>query len=382
MANRKLNTAVIGAGFIGKTHVENIRRLGNVNVVAIGASSAESAGRAAAQLGIERGEADWRKILEIPGLDAIHICTPNANHVEVAAAALELGKHVLCEKPLTASVADAEKLVTLAGAKKLRNATCHNLRYYPMVQQMRRMREEGDLGEILIIQGGYNQDWLLYDSDWNWRIDAAASGPLRAMADIGSHWFDMAEHITGHRVSTLTADLTTFHPVRQKPAGAVEAFAGKDGPKGKAVPFNVETDDFGSAIFRTNQGARGALTASQMSTGRKNRLSIEIYGTKAGVAWDQEQPDQLWIGRRNEYNQLLVKDPALMKGSARSYADLPGGHSEGYSDTFKQVFRRFYDSIVRPEAAAEYPEFADGLRQMRILDAVLTSHRQRAWVNV
>jgi predicted dehydrogenase len=382
MADRKLNAAVIGAGFIGRTHVENVRRLGNVHVVAVGAGSAETAGRAAAQLGIERGESDWRKILAIPGLDAVHICTPNANHAEVAAAALELGKHVMCEKPLTASVADAEKLVALARAGKLRNATCHNLRYYPMVQQMRRMREEGDLGDILIVQGGYNQDWLLYDTDWNWRIDAAAGGPLRAMADIGSHWFDMAEHITGHRVSTLSADLETFHPVRQKPVGAIETFAGKDGPKGKTVAVNVETEDFGAAIFRTDKGARGALTASQMSTGRKNRLSIEIYGTKGGVAWDQEQPDQLWIGRRNAYNQLLVKDPSLMKESARSYADLPGGHSEGYADTFKQIFRRFYDSILRPEASPEYPEFADGLRQMRILQAVLDSHRRRAWVDL
>jgi predicted dehydrogenase len=304
-----------------------------------------------------RDEAAFRAALANPGIQAVHICTPNAAHFPMAKAALEAGKHVLCEKPLTTSVGDAMTLIELAKARKCRNCTCHNLRYYPMVQHIRGMREDGDLGEILIVQGTYSQDWLLYDTDWNWRMDSKQSGPSRAMADIGSHWCDMAEHVTGQRITSVCADLQTFHKAR-------------------------DTEDFGAVVFRMGDRARGVFTASQVSAGRKNRLSIEIYGTKAGVAWDQERPDELWIGNRNTNNQVIIKDPALLKAGARSYADLPGGHSEGYDDTFKQVFRRFYASIEDPNAQPEYPEFTDGLRQLMILEAELESDRRHAWFNV
>jgi len=326
---------------MGRVHTEAVRRLGSVEPIAIGG----------------RDEAAFRAALANPGIKAVHICTPNAAHFATAKAALEAGKHVLCEKPLATSAADAQTLVALATEKGLRNCTCHNLRYYPMVQHMRRMREDGNLGEILIVQGTYSQDWLLYDTDWNWRIDSKVSGPSRALADIGSHWCDMAEHVTGQRITSLCADLQTFHKQR-------------------------DTEDFGAVMFRMGDQARGAFTASQVSAGRKNRLSIEIYGTKSGVAWDQERPDELWIGNRNTNNQIIIKDPALLKEGARSYADLPGGHSEGYDDTFKQVFRRFYASIESPEAEPEYPQFADELRQLIILEAELESNHRHAWQHV
>jgi predicted dehydrogenase len=326
---------------MGRVHTEAVRRLGSTEPIAIGG----------------RDEAAFRAALANPGIKAVHICTPNVAHFATAKAALEAGKHVLCEKPLATSAADAQTLVALATEKGLRNCTCHNLRYYPMVQHMRRMREDGNLGEILIVQGTYSQDWLLYDTDWNWRIDSKVSGPSRALADIGSHWCDMAEHVTGQRITSLCADLQTFHKQR-------------------------DTEDFGAVMFRMGDQARGAFTASQVSAGRKNRLSIEIYGTKSGVAWDQERPDELWIGNRNTNNQIIIKDPALLKEGARSYADLPGGHSEGYDDTFKQVFRRFYASIENPEAEPEYPQFTDGLRQLTILEAELESNHRHAWQHV
>jgi len=326
---------------MGRVHTEAVRRLGSTEPIAIGG----------------RDEAAFRAALANPGIKAVHICTPNAAHFATAKAALEAGKHVLCEKPLATSAADAQTLVALATEKGLRNCTCHNLRYYPMVQHMRRMREDGNLGEILIVQGIYSQDWLLYDTDWNWRIDSKVSGPSRALADIGSHWCDMAEHVTGQWITSLCADLQTFHKQR-------------------------DTEDFGAVMFRMGDQARGAFTASQVSAGRKNRLSIEIYGTKSGVAWDQERPDELWIGNRNTNNQIIIKDPALLKEGARSYADLPGGHSEGYDDTFKQVFRRFYASIESPEAEPEYPQFADELRQLIILEAELESNHRHAWQHV
>ena len=295
--------------------------------------------------------------------------------------ALQAGKHVICEKPLTTTAAEAEELVALAAKQGVRNCTCHNLRYYPMVQQMRRMREAGDLGDILVLQGTYSQDWLLYDTDWNWRVETKAGGASRCMADIGSHWFDMAEHITGLRVTSLCADLQTFHATRKQPKHSVETFANKlMGPE-DYIETPVDTEDFGAVVFRMGARTRGCMTASQVSAGRKNGLSIEIYGTKSSVAWNQERPDELWQGHRDVANEIYIKDPSLLKPGARSYADLPGGHSEGYDDTFKQVFRRFYASIGKGDAP-EYPQFVDGLRQMKILNSVLESNRKRGWVDV
>src|SRR6266516_5789858 len=217
----KLRTAIIGTGFIGRVHIESVRRLGVAEVCAIAGKRPEAVRAVAAALGIERAETDFLKIVEDPAIDAVHICTPNALHFNIAKAALEAGKHVLCEKPLATSSLQARKLVETARARIRRNCTCHNLRYYPMVQHMRRMREDGDLGEILVVQGTYSQDWLLYDTDWNWRIDPQENGPSRALADIGSHWCDMAEHITGERITALCADLQTFHKTRKRPKGPI-----------------------------------------------------------------------------------------------------------------------------------------------------------------
>jgi predicted dehydrogenase len=356
-------SVVVGSGFMGRVHAEALRRLGFVEIVLLGG----------------RDTAGLRKLLERDSVDAVHICTPNSAHFAAAKAALEAGKHVLCEKPLVTSPADAAVLAALAKEKDLRNCTCHNLRYYPMVQHMRLMREAGDLGDILVVQGTYSQDWLLYDTDWNWRIDSQEGGPSRALADIGSHWCDMAEHITGQRITSLCADLQTFHKTRKKPKGEVETFSRASGDY-ELVP--VESEDFGAVMFRMGDRTRGAFTASQVSAGCKNRLSIEIYGSKASVAWNQERPDELWIGNRDTNNQIIIKDPSLLKEQARAYADLPGGHSEGYDDTFKQVFRRFYQSIEDPSAEPEYPQFEDGLRQLIILEAELASHKQRAWIEV
>ncbi len=366
---------------MGRVHLEAARRVEGVEVVAIAARNADAGKRLASAFSVPKVTTDYLEVLRDPAIDAVDICTPNALHYSMAKAAILAGKHVLCEKPLTTTVAEAEELVDLANTHGLRNCICHNLRYYPMVQQMRRMREDGDLGEVLVVQGTYSQDWLLHDTDWNWRVDAKAAGASRCMGDVGSHFFDMAEHVSGLRVSWLCADLQTFHRTRKKPKHSVETFANKLlGPEDyEEIP--VQTEDFGAVVFRMGSCARGAMTASQVSAGRKNRFGIEIYGTKASVAWNQERPDELWAGHRDEANQIFIKDPALLKPEARTYADLPGGHSEGYDDTFKQVFRRFYQSIRTP-GPAEYPQFADGLRQMVILNAVLQSNCQRAWIEV
>jgi predicted dehydrogenase len=364
---------------MGRVHTEGLRRLGNVEVAAVAARAREQAESFAREMNIPRATGDYRQLLADPEIQAIHICTPNEHHFPMALAALNAGKHVLCEKPLATSSAEAREMVRLAREKNLANCTFHNLRFYPQVQNMRRLVESGELGEIVVVQGTYSQDWLLYDTDWNWRIE---SGPSRAFADIGTHWCDMTEHVTGLRIHSVCADLQTFHPTRRKPKGSVETFTGKTLAPSDYTEVPITTEDFGSMIFRLGDRARGAMTVSQVSAGRKNRLFIEIFGTKSSLVWNQEQPDELWLGQRNSPNGLIVKDPSLLQEKARSYADLPGGHSEGYDDAFKQVFRRFYRTVADRKAPVEYPTFADGLRQLEILEAVLESSGKHAWVEV
>jgi predicted dehydrogenase len=376
----RIRVAVFGTGFMGRVHLEALRRVGFVEPAAIAGRNRIAADKLAVAWGIP--SASPETFLSDAAIQAVHITTPNTLHFPMAKAALLAGKHVVCEKPLAVSVEEAQELVALAAERDLRNCVCHNLRFYPMVQHMRSMRESGELGEILIVQGTYSQDWMLCETDWNWRADPQAGGPSRCMADVGSHWFDMAEHVTGLRVTSLCADLQTVHPTRRQPTRPVETFANKLASAAETIETPVTTEDFGAVVFRMGPRARGAMTASQVSAGRKNRLAIEIYGTKAGVAWDQERPDELWIGHRDSPNQVILKDPSLLAPAARPFADLPGGHSEGYDDTFKQIFRRFYASIRDPHASRDYPQFFDGLRQLFLLQAAIESHRTRAWQDV
>jgi predicted dehydrogenase len=387
----RIRTAVIGTGFMGRVHLEALRRVEHVDVVEVAATSLDKARDAGAGYNVLNVTGDWQDVMRDPSIDAVHVATPNVSHYPIARAALEAGKHVICEKPLAMSTAQAQELTDLAAAKKLRNGLCHNLRFYPMVQQMRSLREAGSFGDILVVQGTYSQDWMLYESDWNWRVDPKVSGPSRVMADIGSHFFDMAEHVTGLKVSAVCSDLQIFYPTRKQPlvdskGASGESFSGKLGGAGETVDTPIVTEDFGATLFRMAQNGvertRGAMTASQVSAGRKNGLVLEIYGTKGGASWRQERPEELWLGHRDAPNQVLMKDPSLLNEAARAYADYPGGHAEGYPDTHKQLYRRFYASIADPSLTPDYPQFADGLRQMKILDAELASHKSRAWVDV
>ena len=379
---KTIKTAIVGTGFMGKVHTENVRRLGNVEVAAVVGSKPERARQFAQSAGIPIAAESLEQVLENKEISAVHICTPNADHYPMSLAAIEAGKAVLCEKPLTMNVEEARKLVAAAEKRKAIHCVQHNLRYYPVVQQIRDMIAAGDLGEILIVQGTYSQDWLLYETDWNWRLDKERNGKLRVMGDIGSHWMDLIQHLTGLPITELCADLATFHKKRKRPKGSVETFAGKKLQAEDYEEFSVDTDDFGVVMLHLGDRARGAFTVSQMSAGRKNRFAFEIFGTKAGVAWDQEQPDTLWIGHRNEPNQIIVKDASLLYPHAATFADLPGGHSEGYDDSHKQVFKRFYAKIADPSAPVDYPTFEDGLRGMILLEKVAESAEKRAWVKV
>jgi len=377
---RKIAAAIVGTGFMGRVHAENVRRLGNVEIAAVAASSEEKARAFGDSIGVARTTGDYHSLLSDKAIEAVHILTPNAMHYPMCKAALQAGKHVLCEKPFTLNVPEAAELLSLAREKGVAHCIEHNLRYYPVVQQIRCMIANGDLGEVLIVQGTYSQDWLLYDTDWNWRIVSKENGTLRAMGDIGSHWMDMIQHLTGLEITELCAELETFHHTRKRPKGSIETFAGKTLSPEDYETVPIDTEDFGAVLLRLGARARGAFTVSQMSAGRKNNFTIEIFGTKAGVCWNQERPDELWIGHRNQPNEVIVKDPSLLDARAAAFASLPGGHSEGYDDTHKQVFQRFYARVADPSAPEDYPTFADGLRGMRLLEKVQESARARAWV--
>lgn len=377
---RKLKAAVIGAGFMGRTHVDAIRRLGNVEVVAVAAATEEEASAFASKANIGRSTADVDSILGDREIEGVHICTPNDTHAPLSIKALQAGKHVLCEKPLALSAAEAAAMLDLAEKKGLCHATNHNLRYYPVVQQVRRMIEAGELGDLLVVQGTYSQDWLLYDTDFNWRILRSANGPLRVVGDIGSHWMDMIQHVTGLSISSLCADLSIVHKTRKQPKVAIQTFAGKTLRPEDYTEIPIDTEDFGMVMLHMGNRCRGAYTVSQVSAGCKNRFEFSIFGTKCGVSWNQERPDELWIGHRNEPNRIVLKDPSLLYPAAASYADFPGGHSEGYDDTHKMLFRRFWARVADPSLPVEYPTFADGLRGMRLLEKVIESNQKRGWV--
>jgi len=379
---KRVKTAILGSGFMGRVHLETLCRLGFVEVAAIVTADLDQANRIAEEYGVERVETDYRKVLADPEIQVVHICTPTAMHEHMIKDTLKAGKHILSEKPLATSVRGAQEIVDLAKQAGVRNCTNHTLRFYPLVQQMRRMREAGELGEIIAIQGTYAQDYLLYDNDWNWRLDSKDSGPSCAMADIGSHFCDMIEYVTGLRISRLCADLNTTHKVRRRPTGWVETFTGAMSKPQEYVEQTVDTEDYGAVMLRLGEKARGCFTAGQVFCGRKNHLVVEIYGSKGAVGWDQERPEELWIGNRDAYNGILLKDPSLVKPEVRAFADFPAGHAEGYPDTFKNVFRRFYKSVEDPAVTPEYPQFVDGLRQLKVIEAEIASSQKQGWVDV
>lgn len=372
--------AMAGAGFIGPVHVEALRRLGIPVAGILGVDEAESR-RAAAALGIPKAYRSYEELLGDPSVDAVHIATPNRLHYPMAKAALAAGKHVLCEKPLAMNSGESAELVARAASSGRAAGVNYNIRYYPLCLHVREMVGRGDLGTVISACGSYVQDWLLLPTDYNWRVLAEEGGELRAVADIGTHWLDLVQWITGLEAEAVCADLMTVHPVRHRPKGEVETFSGKMKAAAATEPVKVSTEDHGSVLIRFRGGARGVLWVSQVTAGRKNCLRFEIAGTGEAVAWESERPNELWIGRRSEPNQILLRDPALVAETARRHVAFPGGHNEGFPDTFKQCFKAFYDA-VEADAFRErppFPTFADGHREILLGEAILRSHRGGKW---
>ena len=378
--------AVIGAGFIGPVHVEALRRLGLV-VKGVAGISPEEAKAAAAKLGLAAAYPDFKAVLADPEVQCVHVASPNRLHKEHVLAVLAAGKHVVCEKPLGMTSAESAEL--MAAEARHPDQVCavnYNVRFYPLSLQARALVRRGDVGEIFHLHGSYAQDWLMYPTDFNWRVLAAEGGQLRAIGDIGTHWLDLIVFVSGLEVEAVMADLKTVHPVRlQPPAGSVETFKEKLGATaGRREPVTITTEDCGSVLLRFKGGARGALTVSQVTAGRKNCIRYEIAGSKCALAWNSEAPNELWIGQRAAPNQQLLRDPSLLDAAAAPFANFPGGHNEGFPDSFKQSFRAIYDDIRAGRRSAQplYATFADGHRELLICEAIAASHRSGGWVRV
>lgn len=376
-----IGVAVIGSGFIGTVHVEALLRIG-VRVTGLLGSSPGRASAAADDLGLPRVYESLAELLSDEAVHVVHVTSPNELHHPQVKEILAAGRHVICEKPLAMTSAESAELVELAAASGLVSAVNFNLRFYPLNQHVAALVRDGGVGDVRLVTGRYFQDWLLYDTDWNWRLEKDRGGALRAVGDIGSHWLDLVSFVTGRRVAAVMADLTTFIPVRQKPAGPVLTFSSERAAE--TVPVEIDTEDVATMLLRFDDGARGSVVISQLSPGRKNSLAYEIDGATAAVAWDSEQPEQLWIGHRDQPNELLLRNPALMNSAGAAAARLPGGHVEGFADTFAAAFRAVYDDVVAgsPSPQPVYATFADGHEEMLIGDAVLESSRTGAWVEV
>ena len=383
---RAPGAAVIGGGFIGPVHVEALRRIG-VEVVGLLGSSPGNAHKTAERLAIPRVYRDLGELLVDERVGVVHVASPNGHHFEQAKRVLESGRHVICEKPLATTSQETAALCALARSRPAQAAAVnYNVRYYPLCHEVRERIAGGGLGRIFSVAGSYVQDWLLFPDDYNWRVEPDGQTNLRAVADIGTHWMDLAQFMIGAPIHAVCADLATFHPHRLKPVGPTDTFVGpsKTGqPSAHAV--DISTDDHAAILLKFEGGARGAFHVSQVTAGRKNRLTIEIAGTSGSASWDSESPNCLWLGSRGRPNQVLERDPALLGPAAASISHYPGGHAEGFPDTFKQLFLDVYGWIVADKEAGRpqtFPTFGDGHHEVCLCEAIAKSAAIEQWVTV
>jgi predicted dehydrogenase len=371
----ELRAGVVGTGFIGAVHVDALRRLG-VEVAGVVGSSPERAQAKRLAPAYESYEA----LLADERVDVVHLTTPNHLHYPQVKDALEAGKHVVCEKPLALTATETQELLALADASGLVHCTNFNIRFYPQVQEARARVRSGGLGDVWNVHGGYLQDWLLFPTDWNWRLEPDKGGALRAVADIGSHWLDLVQFVTGLEVEQVFADLATTIPVRQRPTGQVETFAAAGEVERVDVPMS--TEDLGHILVRFRGGARGSCVISQVSAGRKNAVSFEVACSQGSLAWRGEQPEELWLGHRDEPNGTLLRNPALMAASSAATTHLPAGHAEGFADTFRELYRAVYGAVAAGEPGDNYPTFRAGHIENVLGEAIAQSDNEQQWVEV
>lgn len=382
-----VKAGIIGAGFISAAHVDALRRLGYVDVAALAGDGDEEARTKAAELRIPRAYGDYRELLADKDVQVVHNCTPNWLHFEVSKAALEAGKHVLSEKPLAVNSQQSSALVRLARDLPLVAAVDFNHRSYPQIRQARRMVQAGRLGRVQLGYGGYFQDWMLLATDYNWRVDPELGGTSRAIADIGSHWYDLLRFVTGLRATEVFAELRVVHAQRQRPTRGIgpSTFSQAD-DGGLTEGVEVRTEDAASVALRLTDGAFASFVVSQVSAGRKNRLLMEIAGTTSALSWDGEDPERLWIGHRGQANEILMRDPCLMDPEARAATRLPGGHPEGWYDALYRSLKDIYDFVAaggdRRVDKVPFATFQDGHEAILMVEAALRSNAEGRWIRL
>jgi predicted dehydrogenase len=377
----ELNAAIVGLGFVGRAHLEGLRRLG-IPVRGVLASTPERGKKMSEALGLPRAYSSLEELAADPSVQVVHLCTPNNLHFQEASQLLRARKHVLCEKPLALDSREAAALVSLAKEMGRVGGVAYNLRYYPLCQEARALIHKGAIGQVRLIHGSFLQDWLLYPTDWNWRLDPKLGGELRAVSDIGTHWLDLVTWMTRTTVSELCADLATVLPSRRKPKGRVETFQKVSNVETEEVLMS--NDDYASVLLHFENDARGVMSVSQVSAGRKARLWFEIDGSEASLTFNSEEPNTLWIGRRDRASEVLPKDPALQSPESRGYAAYPGGHPEGYPDTFVQLFKDFYGYLAVGDLRAQrtFPTFETGHIELILCEAIAESAQKKSWISV
>jgi predicted dehydrogenase len=372
----ELRAGIVGAGFIGRVHARSAR-LAGARIAGVAASTHKTAATASRELRAERAFESAEELIGSDDVDVVHICTPNHLHLPLAKAALAAGKHLVCEKPIALDAAGAAELLEAASGASTVTTVPFVYRYYPTVREARARLRGASREGIRLVQGGYLQDWLTASDDDNWRVDVELGGASRAFADIGSHWVDLIEFVSGQRIAALVAQTLIAHPKRRRRSGT-RSF---EHAEGDGVVHEVQTEDIASILFRTDGGAVGSAAVSQVSAGRKNRLWFEISSAEETLAFDQEQPETLWVGGR-ESSATVARDFATLEPEAARYVTLPGGHPQGYHDCFDAFIADTYAAIRGEEEPDGLPGLADGFRAAEITDAVVTSARDGGWVEV
>jgi predicted dehydrogenase len=385
MKHGKLGMGLVGPGLVAPHHLDAVRRLGNVEIIAIAGSTLERTEQKAAQLGVTRVHRSYEELVADPTIDVIHNTTPNYLHYAVNLAAIRAGKHIISDKPLAPSAFECSELSKAAEAAGVVNAVTFNHRGYPLVQQMRSMIADGNLGTPIHLHGSYLQDWMTSDQVYSWRMDPALGGPSSALADIGSHWCDLAQHVIGAPITEVFADLSTVVKTRYATGESSEAFTSTSN-SAALKPFPMEQEDLGTVLLRFADGTRGVFTVGQVLPGHKNELRLEINGRKASIAWNSEDANNLWIGHHDRANETLTKNPSLLCSEARSYAHLPGGHHEAWPDAFRNIIADIYAFICSgnptPPPSSTVTTFRAATQVATVIEAMLSSHRTGSWIKV
>ncbi|MBI2842946.1 MAG: Gfo/Idh/MocA family oxidoreductase [Armatimonadetes bacterium] len=381
----KCNVAVIGTGYMGMVHIDQLMRVPSVQILGISDKNVKLASYAASRYEIPKVYSDAREAIEDKDVDVIHNCTPSSLHFELSKLAISAGKDVFSEKPLALNSRESAELVGLAREYGAVTAVNFCYRYYPVVQHAAARVARGDIGRVYSIMGSFLQDWLLYETDYSWRLDPRMAGSSNIIGDLGSHWCDLAQFISGLKITEVMAELRTILPVRKWPKNTETlTFSQATDIEYEDVPITL--DDYGALLLRFNDGASGTFITSQLAAGRKAEISIEIYGSDGSLAWEHGKSTELWLGHRNEANQIFVESPILQVEGTRRYARLPSGHPMGYMDAVLNLLIDFYRAIdMRREGKepdVQLPDFTAGHTEMLVLEAAIVSMRSGGWAKV